>query len=110
MLLAGLVASKVLSPQYLIWVLPLLPLVTGPRRGVIWGVFVTAGLLTYYIYPLHYPDLLGREPVAVVALAARNVLLLTLTLIVARSLRAACADSGSRAQSQARLLDQMSAA
>jgi Glycosyltransferase family 87 len=109
-ILGGLVASKVLSPQYLIWPLPLLPLVARPARGWIWGVFTVAGVITYYIYPLHYGALLGREPLGVGALAARNLLLLTLTLIVARSLRAACADSGSHAQSQARSLDPMSAA
>ncbi len=98
-ILAGLVASKVLSPQYLIWPLPLLPLVVRPARLWIWGVFAAAGVVTYYIYPLHYGALLGREFRGVAALAARNILLLTLTLIVARSFRAACADSISRAQS-----------
>lgn len=91
-ILAGLMTSKVLSPQYLIWVMPLLPLVAGQGSVRIWGMFAVAGLLTYYIYPLHYPALLGREPLAVAALAARNLLLITLTLIVARSLRAPSAD------------------
>jgi hypothetical protein len=92
-ILAGLVTSKVLSPQYLVWVLPLLPLVVRPHRLWMWGLFATAGLATYYIYPLHYEALLRREGLAVAALAARNLLLLILTVTVARSLRAACADS-----------------
>lgn len=87
-LLAGLVTSKVLSPQYLIWVLPLLPLVVRPYRRLVWAVFAAAGLATYYIYPLRYSDLLALAPSAIAAQAARNLLLVALTLIVARSLRA----------------------
>jgi hypothetical protein len=93
-LLTGLVTSKVLSPQYLIWVLPLLPLVVRPRRWLVWGPFAVVGLLTYYIYPLHYTELLAHDGRTIVTLAGRNLLLLTLTLIVADSLRVAC---GSRA-------------
>ena len=86
-LLAGLVGSKVLSPQYLIWVLPLIPLVTRPHRYVAWGVFALTGLMTYYIYPLRYGDLMSRQESAIAALAVRSLLLVTLTLIVADSLR-----------------------
>jgi uncharacterized membrane protein len=89
-LLAGLVTSKVLSPQYLIWLLPLLPLTVRPGRRLVWGVFAAAGVATYYIYPLHYDDLIGRVPSAIAVLAARNLLLLILLVIVARSLRIAC--------------------
>jgi hypothetical protein len=89
-LLTGLVTSKVLSPQYLIWLLPLLPLVVRPRRWLVWSVFAVVGPLTYYIYPLHYTELLERDARTIAALAGRNLLLLTLTLIVADSLRVAC--------------------
>jgi hypothetical protein len=87
-LLAGLVTSKVLSPQYLIWVLPLMPLLVQPLRWVNWGLFAAVGVLTYYIYPLRYADLEGLVPSAIAALAARNLLLIALTIAVARSLRA----------------------
>jgi exosortase/archaeosortase len=86
-LLTGLVGSKVLSPQYLIWVLPLIPLVTRPRRYAAWGAFALTGLMTYYIYPLRYAELLSRENSAIAALAVRTLLLVALTLIVADSLR-----------------------
>jgi hypothetical protein len=103
---AGLVSSKVLSPQFLIWPLALLPLFVRPRRRLVWALFAVAGVLTYYIYPLHYPDLLAHAPLAIAALAARNLLLVTLTVIVAGSLRIACAD----ARAHARLPDEAGAA
>jgi hypothetical protein len=102
---AGLVTSKVLSPQFLIWPLTLLPLLVRPRRWLIWTLFAATGALTYYIYPLHYPDLLGHAPAAIAALAARNLLLLTLTVLVASSLRIACA----RARARAHLSDESGA-
>lgn len=86
-LLAGLVGSKVLSPQYLIWILPLIPLMTRPHRYAAWGVFALIGLVTYYIYPLHYDNLMARQTSAIAALAVRNLLLVAVTLIVADSLR-----------------------
>jgi hypothetical protein len=95
-LLAGLVTSKVLSPQYLIWVLPLLPLNVRPWRWRIWTTFAAIGVLSYYIYPLHYDDLLARQPVGVIALAARNLALVALTLMVAASIRRACTSDAAR--------------
>lgn len=95
-LLAGLITSKVLSPQYLIWVLPLLPLNVRPLRWRVWTTFAAIGVLSYYIYPLHYDDLLAREPVAVLALAARNLALVGLTFMVAASFRRACDSDAAR--------------
>jgi Glycosyltransferase family 87 len=92
-LLTGLVTSKVLSPQYLIWVLPILPLAVRPKRWLVWTLFAVVGLVTYYIYPLHYPELLALDPLAITTLAVRNSLLVTLTVLVAVSLRAACRTS-----------------
>jgi hypothetical protein len=96
--LAGLVTSKVLSPQYLIWPLPFLPLVTHPRRWLVWALFAAVGALSYYIYPLHYPDLLQHSSIAIGALAVRNLLLVTLTPIVAGSFRLARGASASAAE------------
>jgi uncharacterized membrane protein len=74
-LLAGLLTSKVLSPQYLLWLLPFVPLATVRRPAVLW-LFVVAAALTYYVFPEHYGDLIRGSTNAIVALLVRNVLLL----------------------------------
>jgi uncharacterized membrane protein len=85
-LVAALAASKVLSPQYLIWVTPFLPLVTD-RRAAIWSIFAVAGVLTYFMYPFHYEALVAREGYAIAIMGIRNGLLVLLAIVLATSLR-----------------------
>jgi hypothetical protein len=84
---AALVTSKVLSPQYLIWLIPFVPFVSVKRRALVWTVFAVSGVVTYYIFPMHYMQLIRRVPSAEVALLVRNVLLVALTLLAGASLR-----------------------
>lgn len=77
--------SKVLSPEYLIWLLPLVPLFSGRFKYGAWGVFFAIGALTYIVYPLRYADLIWLHPDAIVLLLERNVLIVTLAVIVAAS-------------------------
>jgi uncharacterized membrane protein len=77
-----LITSKILSPQYLIWLIPLLPLVTGRVRFWIWGIFAAVGVLTYYLFPIAYYDLIDLNTNAVAALAARNVLLILMAFLL----------------------------
>jgi hypothetical protein len=70
-----MVTSKVFSPQYMVWLYPLFPLVSGRFRVAIWIVFLAASCLTWYIYPLHYYDLIDTQQVAVDALILRNTLM-----------------------------------
>jgi hypothetical protein len=77
--LAFLLGSKVLSPQYIIWLLPLVPL---SARGM-WGVFVSGPFLaicwlTTQIYPYHYWEMLYLESSGTSVLLWRNVLLVLL--------------------------------
>ena len=81
-----LITSKVLSPQYLIWLFPLLPLLYGKQRYAIWAVFVVIGVLTYYIFPLHYPELIDLKTDVVAVLLVRNIFLVLLTVLVGISL------------------------
>jgi len=81
--LASLVGSKVLSPQYIIWLLPLVPL---SARGV-WGVLVSGLFLaicwmTTWFYPYHYKEILNLESSATTVLLWRNVLLVMLWVCI----------------------------
>lgn len=81
-----LITSKVLSPQYLIWLFPLLPLLFGKQRYNIWAVFVVIGVLTYFIFPLHYLELIALKTEIVAVLLVRNIFLVLLTVLVGISL------------------------
>jgi uncharacterized membrane protein len=70
-----LITSKVLSPQFMVWLYPLFPLVSGRFRSAIWVIFLAASCLTWYIYPLHYYDLIDTQQVAVDALILRNTMM-----------------------------------
>jgi hypothetical protein len=73
-----LVASPVLSPQYLLWVTGLAAacLATGrtTQRPVALAVLAAAGL-TQLIFPIEWPSLLSGSGLATGILAARNTLL-----------------------------------
>jgi hypothetical protein len=88
-----LVCSKVLSPQYLLWVLPVVAagLAVAPSRPLLrWGIALLAvTALTHVLYPVLYPGLVEREGytwLAVTVLVVRNIALVVLT--VAASVRA----------------------
>lgn len=70
-LLALLITNPVLSAQYVIWVLPLAPLLPGRVRWLL----IAAIALTAVLFPWLYSGLVELEPSAVVTLVARNGLL-----------------------------------
>lgn len=74
-MLASLVGSKVLSPQYFIWLLPAVALVAVDRK-LLAGLLLAAMALTHLYFPAYYWTLVDIQPpwlAAVVVL--RNVLL-----------------------------------
>lgn len=101
------VTGKVLSPQYLLWLLPLaaagLAVADSPLlRAWTGGMLVAAGL-TQVVFPAYYGQItLGGDQVwlPVLALAARNVLMVVLLVVAAqaayRGLRAAAPGDGPR--------------
>jgi hypothetical protein len=80
--------GKVLSPQFLIWLIPVVPLVRG-RRGV-WAaaLLLTALVLTQIWFPFRYFRLaLDFETGLSWVLLARDLVLVALALLLATSLR-----------------------
>ncbi len=77
--LAFLIGSKVLSPQYVIWLLPLVPLSAGGVWGLgVSAVFLAVCWMTTQIFPFHYLEIsAGRSPGTDILLG-RNFLLLVL--------------------------------
>jgi hypothetical protein len=80
--------GKVLSPQFLIWLIPVVPLVRG-RRGLCASVLLLiALLLTQVWFPFRYFRLaLHFEPGLSWVLLARDLTLAALALLLATSLR-----------------------
>jgi hypothetical protein len=87
-LVAFIVAGKVFSPQYLIWLMPFIPLlpVRIARDAVI--VFFAALVLTQIIYPYTYESLIDRAPFAIGLLTARNAMMLALIALLIEGLSA----------------------
>jgi len=71
---AGL--GRVLSPQYLLWVVPLLAMAAAWRMKALVVLTAAACLLTFAEFPSRYFDLMAGEPVAIVINGARNLALL----------------------------------
>jgi len=78
-----LVLGTVLSPQYLVWLIPLVPLVAGRRGLAAMGLFVVAAVLTYAWFPDQYREfqdslLAGQGSL----LLARNLALLGIAVVL----------------------------
>jgi len=87
-LCAFVALGKVLSPQFLIWLIPIVPLVRG-RRGL-WAsaLLLTALVLTQLWFPARYFRLaLHFEPGLSWLLLARDLALVGLTAVLVTSLR-----------------------
>jgi uncharacterized membrane protein len=77
-----LVWSKVLSPQYLIWFVPLVAIVGGRSGALSLGLISCAEVITQVLYPSHYEALVALKPTEVSLLLARNALLIAATGIL----------------------------
>jgi Glycosyltransferase family 87 len=80
--------GKVLSPQFLIWLVPLIPLVRG-RRGIAASAVLAAALiLTQLWFPYRYWELaLEFDTAASWLLLARDLALVALTALLAAGVR-----------------------
>jgi len=81
--------GKVLSPQYLIWLIPLVPLVRGRRGLQASGLLAVALVLTQVWFPFRYWDLVfSFDPVSSWLVLARDLVLLALLATLVRPQRA----------------------
>jgi hypothetical protein len=101
---AAMIGSKVFSPQYLLWILPLVPLL--PSAFARWLFVLVAGLTTV-IFPYSYDhvaawlqdpvthEMIARGPTAIgkLLLVGRNALFVLFALVALRSARQAVATS-----------------
>jgi hypothetical protein len=80
---AFIVLGKVLSPQFLIWLIPFVPLVRG-RRGLLAGGLLAAALaLTQLWFPFRYWELaLEFDPAASWLVLSRNLTLVALVVVL----------------------------
>jgi hypothetical protein len=81
-LLAYVIMGKVLSPQYLIWLIPFIAALDGPTGRWARPIFALSCLATTLTYPFFFDRLLGLEWGPILLLNVRNALLLTLLAIL----------------------------
>jgi hypothetical protein len=74
--------GKVLSPQFLIWLIPLVPLVRGRRGLAASGLLGLALLLTQVWFPIRYWDLVHFEAFPSWVLLARDLVLVALLAVL----------------------------
>ena len=68
--------GKVLSPQFMIWVVPLVALAFAWRMHALAATAAAAIALTLVEFPSRYFDLVAREPFPVAVVVVRDALLL----------------------------------
>jgi hypothetical protein len=79
--------GKVLSPQFVIWVLPLGALAFAWRLHALGLAVLAAAVLTQVEFPAHYLDVVAREPLAIALVALRDLVLLAVLALSIRALR-----------------------
>ena len=89
--LAGTVAfavfGKVLSPQFVIWALPLGALAFAWRSYALAAAIAASAVLTQIEFPAHYFDVVAREPAALTLVVVRNAALLAALVLAIRELQ-----------------------
>lgn len=104
------VTSRVLSPQYLIWLVGIGAVAMTfhrSRQGPVVTLILLAALLTQIVFPLAWDGLQPRDPDAlpVLALALRNLLLVAATIVaITRLWQRPAVDGGLDVQGQAHVL------
>ena len=79
--------GKVLSPQYMLWLVPLGALAFAWRLHALAAATAAAAVLTQVEFPARYFDLVDREPFPVAVIALRNLVLIAVLVLALRALR-----------------------
>ena len=85
--LAFAALGKVLSPQYVLWLVPLGALAFAWRMHALAAALGAAALLTQLEFPSRYLDLVDREPFPLALVALRNLALLVALGLALRALQ-----------------------
>ena len=80
--LGFVVTSRVLSPQYLIWLFPFVPFLRAAERRA----FLACAALTVAEFPFAYDAIVERHLAAILLLNVRNLTLLALAIMLATGL------------------------
>ena len=87
-LVAFVALGKVLSPQFLVWLVPLVPLVAGARGVRASALFVAALVLTQLWFPSRYWDLArDLDVLPSVLVLARDLVLVALLVVLVKESR-----------------------
>jgi hypothetical protein len=78
--------ARVLSPQFVLWTIPLLAVALAWRKIALAGAVTAAIALTFAWFPVLYEGVVGREPALLALVAARNAAMLAAVLLVLRVL------------------------
>lgn len=84
--LAFAALGKVLSPQYMLWLVPLAALAVAWRTHALAAALIAAAILTQAEFPARYFDLVQGEPLAIALVALRNLALIAALLFALREL------------------------
>jgi hypothetical protein len=81
------VLGKVLSPQFVIWVLPMGALAVAWRMHALAAAVAAAAILTQIEFPARYFELVAREPFPLAVVALRNAALAAALVLAVRALQ-----------------------
>ncbi len=81
-ILVYLIAGKVLSPQYLVWLLPFVCVLKGKTGTIARWLFLPICVLTTDLFPWQFGSLINLDSLPVAVLVVRNLALLALFAVL----------------------------
>lgn len=87
-LLMFIIANKVISPQYLLWLYPFVSIYYLHSKSTAYPIvcWLFVAIITMILFPYYYPDMVMHRPIGVGLLIARNLSLLFAAAFLGRSI------------------------